>query len=151
MNLTTLCYLEKDGQYLLINRNKKSNDLNQGKFIGVGGHLEFAETPEECIKREVFEETGLTLNSFKLRGLLTFQIDEYMEYSFLFTSDDFSGKMRTDCEEGDLLWVSKEKIPQLPLWEGDLIFLKLLAEREDYFSLKLVYENDVLVDSVLES
>lgn len=150
MNLTTLCYIEKDGKYLLINRNKKSHDLNQGKFIGVGGHLEFGETPEECIKREVTEETGLILNSFKLRGLLTFVIDDYMEYAFLYTSNDFSGSLKTDCDEGDLIWVEKEKIPTLPLWEGDEIFLKLLNTRENYFSLKLVYKNDVLVASELQ-
>ncbi len=149
MNLTTLCYIEKDGKYLLINRNKKSNDLNQGKFIGVGGHLEFGESPEECIKREVFEETGLLLNSFILRGFLTFEIDDYMEYAFLYTSDDFSGKINYDCNEGDLVWVEKSKLFDLPLWEGDKIFLKLLDTSNEYFSLKLVYKNDVLIESNL--
>lgn len=149
MTLTTLCYIEKDGKYLLINRNKKEKDLNQGKFIGVGGHVEFGETPEECILREVKEETGLTLNSYKLRGLLSFEIDEIMEYSFLFTSDDFSGELVTDCAEGDLVWIEKNKLQEIPLWEGDSIFLKLLDEHDDYFSLKLVYKNDKLIKHIL--
>ncbi|MCR4566471.1 MAG: 8-oxo-dGTP diphosphatase [Pseudobutyrivibrio sp.] len=147
MELTTLCYLEKDGKYLMLHRNKKENDLNQGKYIGIGGHLEFGETPEDCIRREVLEETGLTLDSVKLCGLLTFVIDDYMEYSFLFTSDSFSGNLCGDCSEGNLVWIPKEEVFDLPLWEGDSIFLEKLAEEAEYFSLKLVYKNDVLVQA----
>ena len=145
MELTTLCYIEKDGKYLMLNRNKKEQDLNKGKFIGIGGHIEFGEAPEECIKREVLEETGLTLKSLSLRGLLTFVIDDIMEYAFLYTSQDFSGDLREDCCEGDLLWIDKTKMLDLPLWEGDKIFLKRLEEDNTYFSLKLVYKNDKLV------
>ena len=145
MELTTLCYIEKDGKYLMLNRNKKEQDLNKGKFIGIGGHIEFGEAPEECIKREVLEETGLTLKSLSLRGLLTFVIDDIMEYAFLYTSQDFSGVLKEDCCEGDLLWIDKTKMLNLPLWEGDKIFLKRLEEDNTYFSLKLVYKNDKLV------
>ena len=145
MELTTLCYIEKDGKYLMLNRNKKEQDLNKGKFIGIGGHIEFGEAPEECIKREVLEETGLTLKSLSLRGLLTFVIDDIMEYAFLYTSQDFSGVLKEDCCEGDLLWIDKTQMLDLPLWEGDKIFLKRLEEDNTYFSLKLVYKNDKLV------
>ena len=145
MELTTLCYIEKDGKYLMLNRNKKEQDLNKGKFIGIGGHIELGEAPEECIKREVLEETGLTLKSLSLRGLLTFVIDDIMEYAFLYTSQDFSGVLKEDCCEGDLLWIDKTQMLDLPLWEGDKIFLKRLEEDNAYFSLKLVYKNDKLV------
>ena len=146
MELTTLCYLENDGKYLMLNRNKKEHDLNKGKFIGVGGHIKFGETPEECIKREFWEETGLILNDLSLRGLLTFVIDDIMEYSFLYTSHSFSGVLNSNCPEGDLMWIDKTQLSNVPLWEGDMIFINLLDKETDYFSLKLVYKNDILID-----
>lgn len=143
--LTTLCYIEKNNAYLMLHRTKKENDINHDKYIGVGGHLEVGETPEECIKREVFEETGLTLKNLKLRGLLTFVIDNFNELAWLYTSDDFTGEI-IECDEGKLEWISKDKIFQLPLWEGDKIFLKMLQEEKEYFSLKLIYKNDKLIN-----
>ena len=124
MKITTLCYIEHDGQYLMLHRIKKENDINEGKWIGVGGHAENGESPEECLLREVKEETGLTLTSY--------------------------GKLIT-CNEGDLKWVDKTIVPTLPTWEGDAIFLKLLLENEEnFFTLKLVYEGESLVDQKLE-
>jgi len=147
MNLkecTTLCYLEKDSSWLMMHRVKKKNDENHDKYIGIGGHLEAGETPEECLLREVREETGLTLNSFRLRGLLTFVIDGRDELAWLYTSADFSGTM-TECTEGTLEWIPKADISKLPLWEGDQLFFRLLEETDAYFSLKLVYEKDRLI------
>lgn len=142
---TTLCYIEKDNKYLVMKRGKRAEDENSGKYIGVGGHIEDGETPEECIIREVFEETGLTLKSFKLRGLLTFTFEHKDEIAFLYTADDYDGELKVDCNEGELSWVDKTELLSLPLWEGDKIFLKRLVEDEEYFSLKLVYEKDKLV------
>lgn len=146
---TTLCYVEKDGQYLMLHRNKKKKDINKDKYIGIGGHIEHGESPTECILREAREETGLTLKNVRLRGLITFVIDDLDEYTFLYTCDDFEGEL-TDCNEGDLEWVEKKRIGDLPLWEGDRVFFRLLDEREDFFSLKLVYVNDVLTDTRIE-
>lgn len=143
---SVVCYIEKDGQYLMLNRNKKKNDLNGGKWIGVGGKLEAGEAPEEALLREVKEETGLTLTRYARRGLVTFCLGDLTEYMFVYTADTFEGTL-TDCDEGDLHWVNKTDLLSLPLWEGDKIFLALLAEEKPYFSLKLVYENDVLVES----
>jgi len=142
---TTLCYLEKDGKYLMLHRTKKKNDMNHDKYIGVGGHLEQGESPEECIYREVFEETGLTMKNASLRGLITFVIDDFDEYTFLYTCTDFEGQLK-ECSEGELEWICKDEVNKLPLWEGDKVFFKLLNEREDFFSLKLTYRDDVLVD-----
>lgn len=152
---TTLCYLEKDGKYLMLHRTKKENDINKDKYIGVGGHIEHGESPEDCLIREVREETGYKLRSFKLRGLLTFVIDDYDEYSFLYTSDDFEVAEADDakndsCDEGKLIWIFKEDVDKLPIWEGDKIFFNLLNVREDYFSLKLVYIKDVLKEAYLD-
>lgn len=144
---TTLCYIEKDGQYLLMYRQGKSNDENDGKYIGVGGHVEKGETPEECVLREVLEETGLKLNSYRLRGLITFVFENKDEIAYLYTSDDFEGQPKEFCNEGILKWVDKDKILDLPIWEGDKIFLKLLNESDNYFSLKLVYNGDDLIES----
>lgn len=141
---TTLCYVEKDGKYLMLHRTKKEHDINKDKYIGIGGHIEHGETPTECIKREALEETGLILKNPRLRGLITFVIDDLDEYSFLYTCTDFEGVL-TECREGDLEWIEKDRIYDLPLWEGDKVFFKLLDEEEAFFSLKLVYENDVLV------
>ena len=130
-------------------RNKKKDDLNEGKWIGVGGHFLEDESPEECLIREVREETGLTLNSFLLRSVVTFVSDKYeTEQMFLYTSTDFSGEL-IDCDEGELRWIDKKEMYDIPLWEGDKIFLKLMDENQDYFALKLVYEGDDLRKAIL--
>lgn len=150
--LTTLCYIEKDGCYLMMHRVKKQNDINRDKWIGVGGHFEDSESPEECLLREVREETGLTLNSWKFRGIVTFVSTDttgtVFEYMHLFTSDDFSGTM-TDCDEGTLEWVQKSQLKDLNFWEGDYVFLDLIDKNEPFFSLKLVYKDGKLTDTVL--
>ena len=148
--LTTLCYLEKDDSYLMLHRVTKKNDINHDKWIGVGGHFEKGESPEDCLKREVMEEIGLSLGSFEFRGIVTFVSDHSeAQYMHLFTSKDFSGTI-IDCDEGKLEWVPIEKIDSLELWEGDRIFLRLLKEKAPFFSLKLVYKNGVLVQKELD-
>lgn len=147
--LTTLCYIEKDGCYLMLHRVKKENDVNRDKWIGVGGHFEPNESPEECLLREVKEETGLTLTAWQFRGLVTFQNEELVEYMCLFTADGFEGEL-ISCEEGILEWVPKSELEHLKLWEGDRIFLRLLEERNGFFSLKLCYEGDHLVEWSLD-
>ena len=140
--LSTLCYLEKDDKYLMLHRVRKKNDINKEKWIGVGGHFEAEETPEECVIREVMEETGYTLNSWNFRGIVTFVSgDGVVEYMHLFTSDDFEGEMH-DCDEGELLWVEKSRIDCLNIWPGDRIFFKLIERNEPFFSLKLVYDGN---------
>ncbi len=149
MLLTTLCYLEKDGAYLMLLRNKKKSDVNEGKWIAPGGKFEDGETPEECVCREVKEETGLILDDCRLRGVLTFASEGWdSELIFVYTADRFHGTL-TECEEGELRWVAKEDIMRLNLWEGDRIFLKLLLENTPYFSLKLSYRGDNLVEQKL--
>ncbi len=149
--LTTLCYIEHDGNYLMLHRIKKEHDINEGKWIGVGGHFEAGESPEECMLREVYEETGLTLTSWHFGGIVTFSADGCpAEYMCLYTADGFTGELREDCREGVLEWVPKERLPELPQWEGDRVFLKLLAQRAPFFSLKLIYEHDRLVQCVLD-
>lgn len=147
--LTTLCYIEQNDCYLMLHRIRKKNDANEGKWIGVGGHFEEGESPEECLVREVNEETGLTLTSYRLRGIITFVSNEWgSEYMHLYTADGFEGDLTAameNCCEGVLKWVPKSKIFNLALWEGDKIFLKLLLEKENIFSLKLEYEGDKLV------
>ena len=151
MTLTTLCYLIRDNKYLMLHRTKKEQDINAGKYIGVGGHVEEGESPLDCIKREVKEETGLTLSTAKVRGYITFVMGTETEHAVLFTSDDFSGKLTEDCSEGELTWVDINKVMELNLWEGDRAFLKLLNEREDFFSIKLVYDKqDNLIDTIIE-
>ena len=148
-NLTTLCYIEKDDQYLMMHRVKKEKDINKDKWIGVGGHFEASETPEECLFREVYEETGLTLASWKLWGVITFMTDVYQtEYMFLYTADGFTGEIK-ECEEGNLEWVNKSDVYKLPIWEGDKVFFRLMEEGVVGFSLKLRYEKDQLVEVVL--
>ena len=154
MMLTTLCYIEKDEKYLMLHRIKKENDLNKDKWVGVGGKFEEGETPEECLLREVKEETGLILTSYKFRGIITFLSDKWgCEYMHLFTADAYEGELpeerMKDCAEGELVWVPKKEIENLHLWEGDKIFFRLLEERKEFFSLKLRYEGDRLVESVL--
>ena len=146
--LTTLCYIEKDEKYLMLHRVKKKEDINKNKWIGVGGHANEWESPEECLVREVKEETGLILTSYKFRGIVTFISDECeSETMCLFTADKFTGNI-IECDEGELKWVDKKVVPNLPTWEGDAIFLKLLLNDEKrFFSLKLVYEGDKLVEN----
>lgn len=140
--MSTLCYIEKDGKYLMLHRTVKENDVNRDKWIGVGGHFEYGESPEECLLREVKEETGYTLTSWKYRGLVTFVYGEdVVEYMSLYTADGFEGKQAV-CDEGELEWVDKEKIRTLELWEGDRIFFRLLDEGREFFSLKLMYDRD---------
>lgn len=151
MKHTTLCYLEKDGSYLMLHRVKKINDENHDKWVGLGGKLEPAESPFDCVRREVFEEVGITLNSLRYAGFITFVSDLYgTEYMHLFHSEHFSGELKNECDEGVPRWVEKSKIPELPIWEGDKIFLKLLDTEKRFFSLKLVYEGDKLVSHTLE-
>lgn len=155
MTLTTLCYLIKDGKYLMLHRTKKENDINAGKYIGVGGHVEEGESPIDCIKREIKEETGLTVNKLKTRGYITFVMGDETEHAVLFTSDDFSGQLNESCDEGILTWVDIDKVMELNLWEGDKVFLKILQEQDQgsqaFFSLKLVYDkDDNLIDSIIE-
>ena len=150
--LTTLCYMERGGEYLMLHRTKKENDENRDKWIGVGGKFEPGESPEDCILRETKEETGLTLTSYRLRGVLTFVYnddDDEMEYIFLYTADDFTGEL-ADCNEGTLEWVPKTEINSLNLWEGDRIFHRLLGEEAPFFSLKLRYQDDLLKEAVLD-
>lgn len=141
----TLCYLEREDAYLMLHRVKKENDLNHDKWVGIGGKFEDGESPEECMCREALEETGLTLINPTLRGIVTFVSDEWdTEYMFLYTCTEFEGTL-TDCDEGVLEWVPKDKVPDLPIWEGDKIFFRLLDEKAPFFSLKLKYEGDTLV------
>ena len=146
---TTLCYIEQDGKYLMLHRIKKEKDVNRDKWIGIGGKFEDKESPEDCVLREAFEETGLTLEKIKYRGIVTFVSDRYeTEWMHLFTSDQFSGKIK-DCDEGVLEWIEKDALYSLPIWEGDKIFLRLLDENAPFFSLKLSYKGDVLQEAVL--
>jgi 8-oxo-dGTP diphosphatase len=164
MEVTTLCYLEKNGRYLMLHRVKKKNDINEGKWIAPGGHCEKGESPEDCAIREVMEETGIELRSVKFRGIVTFitltperEVD-ITEYMCLFTSDDFdydapeSGNdSPTDCDEGVLKWISKDDLFKLNLWEGDKIFLDLIRDPgQPFFSLKLTYQGDELREAVLD-
>lgn len=146
---TTLCYLEDGDRYLLLHRVKKENDENRDKWIGVGGKFEEGESPEDCLLREVREETGLTLTSYRYRGIVTFVSDIYpCEYMHLFTADRWIGT-ETVCDEGDLAWMRKRDFRSLPMWEGDRIFLSLLDSDAPFFSLKLVYCGEALTSAVL--
>ena len=149
MNFTTLCYIEKENKYLMLHRTSKKKDGNKDKWIGVGGHFEKGESPEDCLLREVKEETGLELTSYQFRGIVTFISDEWPdEYMCLYTADRYTGDIG-NCDEGELVWVEKEKIMDLNIWEGDKIFLKLLMENQPFFSLKLEYKGDKLVNTFL--
>ena len=146
---TTLCYIERDGKYLMLHRVKKVNDLNQDKWIGIGGKFEDKESPEECMLREAYEETGLTLINPEYRGILTFVSDKWpTEYIHLFYANNFLGEL-IDCDEGNLEWVPIQDIYSLPLWQGDKIFLRLIEEKAPFFSLKLQYEGESLINAVL--
>lgn len=149
MKNTTLCYIQRENQYLMLHRIKKKNDLNQDKWIGVGGKCEENESPEECLLRECWEETGLILTRWRYRGLVTFVSDRWEgEYMHLYTTDRFSGAIGP-CSEGVLEWLDKKALRSLQLWSGDHIFLDLLETEAPFFSLKLVYEGDLLVQAVL--
>ena len=150
MHNSTLCYIVKDGKVLMLHRVKKKNDINHDKWIGIGGKFEPEEAPEECILREAKEETGLTLTSWRCRGVVTFlQEGGEGEYMYLFTADDFTGEL-TECDEGDLQWVSMDFLDALPTWEGDRIFLNLLWQDAPFFLLTLRYLGDRLVEAVLD-
>ena len=150
MKQTTLCYLERGDSYLLLHRTKKANDENRDKWIGVGGKFEEGESPEDCLLREVREETGLTLTRWRYRGIVTFLSDVYpAEQMHLFTADAWTGEEHV-CDEGDLAWMKKSDFSALPMWEGDRIFLDLLDRDVPFFSLKLVYRGDVLIEAVLD-
>lgn len=144
MKFTTLCHIEKDNKYLMLYRNKKENDLNEGKWVGVGGKFEEKESPEECLIREVKEETGLTLTKYKLRCLVTFVSDKWeTEHMYVFTANGFEGDL-IDCNEGKLEWIDKDKIYDLNIWEGDKIFLRKIEENENFFTMKVEYEENTL-------
>lgn len=152
--LTTLCYIENEEAYLMLHRVSKKNDINKDKWIGVGGHFEKGESPEDCLLREVMEETGLRLTSYRFRGIVTFQFTDkagetLTEYMCLYTADGYEGEM-ISCDEGVLEWVAKKELFSLNLWEGDKIFFRLLEENRPFFSLKLVYLDDVLKEAVLD-
>lgn len=147
--LTTHCYIEQDGKYLMLHRIKKKNDGNHDKWIGIGGHFEDGESPEECLLREVQEETGLILTSWQFRGIVTFRQGDWKEYMCLYTADEFTGEL-IECSEGELCWVDKYEIDDLQSWIGDRIFNRLILEDAPFFSLKLTYEGDSLTEAVLD-
>lgn len=138
---STLVHLEQDGKYLMLHRTKKEGDYNKDKWIGVGGKFEPRESPEDCARRETLEETGLTIGDMSYRGIVTFIYRDITEYMHLFSSIDFSGEMK-NCDEGDLEWVDIDRICDLPIWEGDKIFFRLLKQNVPFFSVKLVYDDD---------
>ena len=151
MKNTTVCYIEKDDSYLMLHRIKKENDENKDKWIGIGGKLENGESPFDCVRREVKEEVGLTLNTLRYAGIITFVSDIYgTEYMHLFYSNNFCGELPENCDEGVPRWVKKSDVPSLPIWEGDKIFLELLKNNHPFFSLKLEYTGDDLTSYVLE-
>ena len=148
----TLCYLESEkGEYLMLHRVKKKNDINHDKWIGVGGKFEEDESPEECLLREVREETGLTLTRWRFRGIVTFVAEGHeTEYIYLYTADQWTGEM-IECNEGDLEWIPKGKVCDLPIWEGDKIFFRLIENPDSpFFSLKMAYRGDELVQAALD-
>ena len=146
---TTLCYVTRGNEVLMLHRIKKKNDINQDKWIGIGGKFEGMESPDKCLLREAKEETGLTLTSWRCRGVVTFlTTDGFGEYMYLFTADGFEGEL-TDCPEGELKWVSRDFLNELPKWEGDQIFLDLLWQDAPFFLLKLRYDGDKLIEAVL--
>lgn len=150
MRLTTLCYIKNENKYLMLYRCKKEKDANKGKWIGIGGGFLDGESPEDCLLREVKEETGLSLTKWQFRGIVTFSSDKWeTEYMHLFTASEFSGEVNFDCNEGELAWVDKDKLSDLPMWEGDRIFFDLIDSDEAFFSLKLSYEGSRLSSAFL--
>ncbi|MDE5714811.1 MAG: 8-oxo-dGTP diphosphatase [Anaeroplasmataceae bacterium] len=150
MKNTTLCYICKDKKILMLYRNKKKIDVNKGKWIGVGGHFLEGETAEECLLREVYEETGLMLTQYRLMGKLNFFIDDIEEVCFLYKAYDFTGEI-IDCDEGILEWIDESKILELPLWEGDYLFLNRLLHEDDYFEMTLIYKKDKMIEWRIEN
>jgi len=146
MDKTTIIYLEKDNKYLMLHRNKKEKDLNKDKWIGVGGHIEENETTDECIIREVKEETGLTLIDYRLCGEVLFDIDGFIELMYVYTSKNFEGEL-IECNEGTLEWIDKSKIRQLNIWEGDIIIFNEM-EKDKYFKIKMIYLNNKLLSCI---
>lgn len=147
MRETTLCYLEQDGQYLMLYRNTKPHDPNAGKWIGLGGKLEAGETPAMCVCREVLEETGLTLKAYAYRGIVDFDSDrDGTERMHLFTATAWEGDLHP-CNEGDLRWIRKDTLSDYPMWEGDMTFLQALERGDPFFTLTLIYRNDRLIDT----
>lgn len=145
MILSTLCYIEKDNQYLMLHRAKKKNDMNKDKWIGIGGKFEQNESPEECVIREVKEETGLHLKSYQLRCIVTYVSTNWeTEYMYVFTSDDFEGNM-IECNEGDLQWINKNEVTKLNIWEGDKIFIEKMQNDNKFFTVKFEYDGDKLL------
>lgn len=151
MILSTVCYIERDNKYLMLHRTKKENDINKDKWIGVGGKFEKDESPEECVLREVIEETGLRLLDIKLRCIVTYVSNTFdTEYMYVFTSDKFDGEI-SNCSEGDLEWIDKDKILNLNIWEGDKIFLEKINNNDNFFTVKFIYENDNFVFSKINN
>lgn len=149
MKMTTLCYIDRGGQYLMMHRTKKVNDENHDKWIGVGGKFEDLESPEDCMLREIKEETGLTVTKWQFCGIITFVFNDTLcEYMHLFKCTEWTGEL-TECNEGELEWIPKKKLFSLPMWEGDRIFLSLMDSDCDFFSLKLRYRDDTLLSAVL--
>lgn len=145
MIFSSLCYIEKDEKYLMLHRTKKKKDISENKWIGIGGKFELGESPEECVIREVKEETGLTLNSYKFRGIITYTSKTWeTEYVCLFTSDNFSGKL-IECNEGDLKWIDKKEVLNLKTWEGDKIFINKIQKDDNFFTIKFEYDEDTLL------
>lgn len=145
MKQTTLCYIERNDQYLMLHRTKKADDYNHDKWVGIGGHIEENETPMDCALREVWEETGLQLLDCAARGIVRFRSDNYEDEDMhLFSASKFTGEI-IDCDEGDLAWIDKADLLRLTMWEGDKVFLKLLETRDDYFDVTLNYRGEALV------
>ena len=150
MHNSTLCYVTRGSDVLMLHRVKKKNDINKDKWIGIGGKFEENESPDQCLLREAMEETGLKLTSWQCRGIVTFLTETgFGEYMYLFTADGFEGELK-ECDEGDLQWVSREFLNSLPKWEGDQIFLDLLWQNAPFFLLTLRYDHDALVEAVLD-
>lgn len=142
--LSTLVYLHTDSKVLMLHRIKKKADINAGKWIGIGGKNLQGESFDACMKRETKEETGLTVNAYKTKGMLTFISDDYLEYIMVFTSDDFDGTINPQCDEGVLQWIDLDKMDALSLWEGDRYFLKQLFDDQPFFNMTLIYQSDEL-------
>ena len=150
MHNSTLCYVTRGNDVLMLHRVKKKNDINRDKWIGIGGKFEENESPDECLLREAMEETGLKLTSWQCRGIVTFLTETgFGEYMYLFTADGFEGDLK-ECDEGDLQWVSREFLDNFPKWEGDQIFLDLLWRNAPFFLLTLRYDHDTLVEAILD-
>lgn len=150
MILSTLCYIEEDGKYLMLHRTKKKNDINKDKWLGVGGKLEEGESPEECLLREVKEETGLMLKSYQLRGIITYVSTTWeTEYMFLYTANQFEGDL-IECDEGDLQWINKNEVTKLATWQGDKIFVEKMQNSDNLFTIKFEYDGEKLIKYYLK-